>query len=61
MDKLIRTMRAAGTQQLTAVVLTENARMRKLGHALGMRETPVPGDTSTLALVLDLQPSGEPA
>ena len=56
MDKLIRTMRAAGTQQLTAVVLTENSRMRKLGQALGMREQPVPGDTSTLALVLDLQP-----
>jgi hypothetical protein len=33
-----------------------NARPTKLG----MRETPVPGDTSTLALVLDLQPSGTP-
>ena len=56
MDKLIRTQRAAGTRQLTATVLTENTRMRKLGQALGMREAPVPGDTSTLALVLDLQP-----
>ncbi|WOP14996.1 bifunctional acetate--CoA ligase family protein/GNAT family N-acetyltransferase [Ottowia sp. SB7-C50] len=56
MDKLIRHQRAAGTRQLTATVLTENHRMRKLGHALGMREQPVPGDTSTLALVLDLQP-----
>ncbi|QTD44848.1 bifunctional acetate--CoA ligase family protein/GNAT family N-acetyltransferase [Ottowia testudinis] len=55
MDKLVRHQRAAGTQQLTATVLTENDRMRKLGHALGMREAPVAGDNSTLELVLDLQ------
>ncbi len=61
MDKLIRHQRAAGTRQLLATVLTENSRMRKLGHALGMREMPVPGDNSTLALVLDLQAAGAPA
>ena len=55
MDKLIDYQRAAGTQQLTATVLTENARMRQLGQALGFADTPTPQDADTRQLVLDLQ------
>jgi acetyltransferase len=61
MDKLIRYQRGSGTQQLTAVVLTENRRMRKLAQALGFRETETPNDETTLQLLLELQqPARQP-
>ena len=61
MDKLIRYQRGIGTQQLTAVVLTENRRMRKLAEALGFRETETPNDETTLQLLLELQqPARQP-
>ncbi|MFT3779458.1 MAG: bifunctional acetate--CoA ligase family protein/GNAT family N-acetyltransferase [Ottowia sp.] len=60
MDKLIRYQRAAGTQRLTATVLTENARMRQLGQALGFSERPTPGEPGTYELTLPLQPAAMP-
>ena len=57
MDKLIRYQRTAGTQRLTATVLTENKRMRALGQALGFSDQPMPEDDGTRELVLELQPA----
>ncbi|WP_431777520.1 N-acetyltransferase family protein [Ottowia caeni] len=57
MDKLIRYLKAAGTQQLTAIVLTENGRMRKLGQALGFLEETMPGENDAMTLTLDLRDS----
>ena len=54
MDKLIRYQRAAGTQELTAIVLAENDRMRQLAKALGFQEKALPEDAGTLALNLNL-------
>jgi len=56
MDKLIAYQRAAGTQHLTAVVLTENQRMRQLGKTLGFTEQITPHITDTQELTLQLQP-----
>ena len=58
MDRLIATLRAAGTQQMTATVLAENERMRTLGRALGFTETPDPADPAVVRLSLALQPAG---
>ncbi|MDO5625239.1 MAG: bifunctional acetate--CoA ligase family protein/GNAT family N-acetyltransferase [Pseudomonadota bacterium] len=55
MDKLIAYQRAAGTQYMTALVLLENDRMRKLAKSLGFAESPVPGDASMVELKLALQ------
>lgn len=57
MDKLIRYLKAGGTQQLTAIVLTENGRMRKLGRALGFLEETMPGENDAMTLTLDLRNS----
>lgn len=57
MEKIIAYQRAAGTQRMTATVLAENERMRKLARSLGFAEAPVPGDASTVALSLPLQPA----
>ena len=54
LDKLIRTLRAAGTRELVAVVLTENHRMRQLGQALGFSEKAVPDEPDTVRLTLKL-------
>ena len=55
MDKLVRYQRAAGTQRLTATVLAENARMRRIGQALGFVDHPTPGNPATHELTLHLQ------
>lgn len=54
MDKLIRYQRGVGTENLVAMVLAENERMRKLARSLGFSETPVPGEPGTLSLTLQL-------
>jgi acetyltransferase len=54
MDKLIRYMRGIGIQQLTAIALPENARMRDLGRKLGFTEQVQPGHPATLLLTLKL-------
>jgi len=47
MDKLIRYLRARGTQRLVGDVFLENRRMRELAHRLGFRERPAEdGDRS---------------
>ena len=56
MDKLIRYQRSVGTQQLTALVLDENSRMRKLGQELGFSDQPSADDPGMRVLTLDLQP-----
>lgn len=55
MDQLIRYFRAAGTRQITAVVLKENRRMRDLGRSLGFADQPSPEDPDIRWLTLDLQ------
>ena len=55
MDKLIRYFRAAGTREMTAVVLKENRAMRELGHALGFSDQPSPDDPDIRLLTLALQ------
>ncbi|MDR0274400.1 MAG: GNAT family N-acetyltransferase [Burkholderiaceae bacterium] len=57
MDKMLRYLRAAGTQQLTAQVLVENSRMRALGRQLGFTETSA-GD-GAMSLTLDLTAHGK--
>jgi acetyltransferase len=54
MDKLIRYMRGMGIQQLTAIALPENERMRELGRKLGFTEQPQPGHPNMLLLTLKL-------
>ena len=56
MERLITTLRTAGTQRLEATVLAENQPMRALGRRLGFTETPTPQDPATLLLTLPLQP-----
>lgn len=47
LDKLIRYLRARGTQRLVGDVFLENRRMRELAHRLGFRERPAEdGDRS---------------
>ena len=55
MDKLIAYQRAAGTERLFAIVLTENRRMRELGRQLGFADLPIADDLETRRLVLPLQ------
>ena len=55
MDKLIGHFRAAGTREMTAVVLKENRAMRELGHALGFSDQPSPDDPDIRLLTLALQ------
>ena len=55
MDKLIRYFRAAGTREMTAVVLKENRAMRELGRALGFVDHPSPDDPDIRLLTLALQ------
>jgi acetyltransferase len=57
MDKLIRYQRAVGTQRLSAIVLTENDRMRQLGQSLGFTEQTTPYITKTQELTLQLNPA----
>lgn len=59
MDKLIRTLRAQGTQRLVATVLNENKRMLALQRDLGFVEQPHDHDgDGTRAIALDLQGGG---
>ena len=60
MDKLIRTLRAHGTQRLVATVLHDNKRMLALQRDLGFVERPDASGDGTRAIVLDLHP-GNPA
>ena len=57
MNRLIQHLRAAGTQRLVAIVLTENRRMRELGRELGFTDHATPEDPDTRRLVLSLQAS----
>ena len=57
MNRLIEHLRAAGTQRLVAIVLTENRRMRELGRELGFTDHAMPEDPDTRRLVLSLQAS----
>lgn len=57
MNRLIEHLRAAGTQRLVAIVLTENRRMRELGRELGFTDHATPEDPDTRRLVLSLQAS----
>jgi acetyltransferase len=55
MDKLIRTLRAQGTQRLVATVLYDNKRMLALQRDLGFVEVPHEAEDGTRAIALDLQ------
>ena len=55
MEKLLRYLRANGTQQLVATVLRENRRMLDLSRSLGFRDADVQPEHDTLAIELDLQ------
>jgi acetyltransferase len=57
LEKLIRYQRAAGTERLTGLVLTENRRMRELGKSLGFTEQVTSHITDTKELVLLLNPA----
>jgi acetyltransferase len=58
MAKLIRTLRARGTQRLVATVLRENTRMLDLARDLGFRPGPGgPGEDGTCSLWLPLAPA----
>ncbi|HMN20904.1 MAG TPA: bifunctional acetate--CoA ligase family protein/GNAT family N-acetyltransferase [Ottowia sp.] len=54
MDKLIAYLRAAGTERLVAIVLTENRRMRELAQGLGFVETTLPEDRDLRHITLEL-------
>ena len=55
MDKLIRTLRAHGTQRLVATVLQDNRRMLALQRDLGFVDVPELAEDGTRAIALDLQ------
>ena len=55
MDKLIRTLRAQGTQRLVATVLIDNARMLALQRDLGFVDSGVDRVNGTHEIHLDLQ------
>jgi len=55
MDKLIRTLRAQGTQRLVATVLQDNKRMLALQRDLGFVEVRDQSGDGTRAIALDLQ------
>ncbi len=63
MDKLIRTLRAQGTQRLVATVLLENARMLALQRKLGFVDSGIDRANGTHEIHLDLQraPAANPA
>jgi acetyltransferase len=52
MDKMLRYLRAQGTGELVAQVLSENEAMRRFARQHGFAEQPVPGDTGLVALRL---------
>jgi acetyltransferase len=56
MDKLVRTLRANGTQRIVGTVLKENRRMRELARVLGFVESPMPEDAALVHIELPLQP-----
>jgi acetyltransferase len=56
MDKMIRYLRARGTQRLVGTVIPGNQRMRELARDLGFVESDAAGDGMTRAILLDLQP-----
>ncbi|MCB1999544.1 MAG: GNAT family N-acetyltransferase, partial [Rhodoferax sp.] len=58
MDKLIRTLRAQGTQRLVATVLNDNKRMLALQRDLGFVAVADPDADGTRAIALDLQRTG---
>lgn len=57
MDKLIRTLRAHGTQRLVATVLQDNRRMLALQRDLGFIDVPELAEDGTRAIALELQPA----
>ena len=59
MDKLIRTLRAQGTQRLVATVLHENMRMLALQRDLGFVDSGVDRSDGTHDIHLDLQTAPE--
>jgi acetyltransferase len=54
MDKLIRYLRAHGTQKLVATVLRENQRMLALAQELGFQPSAEQPDPETVAIELPL-------
>jgi acetyltransferase len=56
MDKLIRFLRARGTQRLVGTVISENRRMRALARELGFVETERAAEDTVCDIHLDLQP-----
>jgi len=56
MDKLIRYLRAHGTQRLVGSVIGENWRMRELARDLGFVEGPVEDGDRSCPIELELQP-----
>ena len=55
MNKLIRTLRAQGTQRLIATVLSENSRMLALQRDLGFVDSHFNREDGTREIYLDLQ------
>ncbi len=55
MDKLIRTLRAQGTQSLVATVLNDNRRMLALQRELGFADVKSDPSNGTRSIALDLQ------
>lgn len=55
MDKLIRYLRAHGTQQLVGTVISDNRRMLALAHELGFVQSATDADGDTRDIHLDLQ------
>ena len=58
MDKLIRTLRAHGTQRIVGTVLKENSRMRVLAKRLGFAESPSDDDPGLVHIELPLRTQG---
>ena len=56
MDKLIRTLRARGTQRLVATVLAENTRMLAMQREIGFVDGGLDRSAGTRDIYLDLQP-----
>lgn len=60
MHKLIRTLKAQGTQRLEATVLSDNKRMLAMQRQLGFVETASDPADGTRSIYLDLQTSPDP-
>ena len=58
MDKLVRTLRAHGTQRIVGTVLKENSRMRLLAKRLGFVESPSEDDPALVHIELPLHTTG---